>query len=177
MGSGKYITRAIKKYGVENFTKEYLGIYDAEWKMNLAEKILVVIDEEVSYNLCPGGKGGWGYINETEGLNLRFDKEYQKSISPFGNKEYREKYKEAFSRGGTNSLKKQRERGPIRSFLGKKHSEETRKQMSKSHQGKHDGEKNQWFGTMWITNGSENTRINKTSPLPDGWRKGRIYSG
>ncbi len=31
--------------------------------MNLAEKILVVIDQEISYNLCDGGHGGFGFIN------------------------------------------------------------------------------------------------------------------
>ena len=37
--------------------------------MNVAEKILVVIDSEVSYNLCPGGKGGFGYINNHPNKN------------------------------------------------------------------------------------------------------------
>jgi hypothetical protein len=66
MGSGKLITRAIKKYGLDNFTKEILEVYDTEAKMNLAERILVVPDIEVSYNLCPGGQGGWGYINKNK---------------------------------------------------------------------------------------------------------------
>lgn len=58
MGSGKLIKYAIEKYGIENFTKEYLGVYDSQIKMDLAEKIYVILDEEVSYNLCRGGEGG-----------------------------------------------------------------------------------------------------------------------
>ena len=65
MGSGNLIKYAIRKYGISNFTKEYLEILDSEQKMNLAEKILVVIDSEVSYNLCGGGHGGFVYVNRT----------------------------------------------------------------------------------------------------------------
>ena len=59
MGSGKLLKRAIEKYGIENFTKYIIEIYDTEQKMNLAEKILVVTDNEISYNLCSGGHGGF----------------------------------------------------------------------------------------------------------------------
>lgn len=55
MGSGKLITRAIKKHGRENFTKEILHTFLTEEEMNQVEKALVVIGEN-SYNLCDGGK-------------------------------------------------------------------------------------------------------------------------
>jgi len=63
MGSGKLIRAAINKYGIENFEKEILEIFDTEEEMNEAEKRYVVLGEG-SYNLCPGGQGGWGYINQ-----------------------------------------------------------------------------------------------------------------
>lgn len=56
-GSGLLISRAIKKYGIENFSKEILEIFDTEEKMNLAERILVVCSD-ISYNMCKGGQGG-----------------------------------------------------------------------------------------------------------------------
>ena len=62
MGSGRLIKRAITKYGVENFHKEILEVHNSEEDMNEAEKRLVVLSED-SYNLCEGGKGGFGYIN------------------------------------------------------------------------------------------------------------------
>ena len=41
MGSGKYITNAVNKYGVDNFSKEILHILDSEEEMYLKEKEIV----------------------------------------------------------------------------------------------------------------------------------------
>ena len=41
MGSGKYIRRAIKKYGIENFEKEILFILDSEEEAYKIEKEIV----------------------------------------------------------------------------------------------------------------------------------------
>ena len=68
MGSGKLLKAAIKKYGIENFTKEILFVFDNEEEMNQKEKELVILSES-SYNLCEGGKGGFSYVN-AKGLNL-----------------------------------------------------------------------------------------------------------
>jgi hypothetical protein len=62
MGSGKLIRAAINKHGIENFTKEILHIFDNEEDMKNKEKELVILNE-MSYNLCEGGKGGFSYIN------------------------------------------------------------------------------------------------------------------
>ena len=73
MGSGKLIILAIKKYGIENFTKEILFNFDNEADMNAKEAELVTEEfclREDTYNICPGGHGGFGYIN-LNGLNLR----------------------------------------------------------------------------------------------------------
>lgn len=64
MGSGKLIKKAIKKYGIENFEKQIIKIYDNEHDMNIAESLLVDLSDKNSYNLQPGGKGSWQYINE-----------------------------------------------------------------------------------------------------------------
>ena len=62
LGSGTALADAVKKYGKENFTKEILHVLDNEEEMNLKEKEVVEIND-MSYNLCEGGKGGFGYIN------------------------------------------------------------------------------------------------------------------
>lgn len=64
MGSGKLIKRAIAKYGIENFSKEILHVFDSEAEMN-AKEAEIVTEEfcRSSYNICPGGRGGFNYIN------------------------------------------------------------------------------------------------------------------
>ena len=64
VGSGKLLKRAINKYGIDNFHTEIIEIYDEEWKMNIAEKILVVLDSELSYNICRGGDGSFSFVNK-----------------------------------------------------------------------------------------------------------------
>lgn len=68
MGSGKLISRSIEKYGKDNFIKEILFIFDNEKEMNNKEAELVTeefVKEDTNYNLCPGGNGGFGYINRS----------------------------------------------------------------------------------------------------------------
>lgn len=61
MGSGKIIQRAIKKYGIESFRKEWLGFYEDEEELNYMERVFVDetwIDRVDTYNLKIGGEGG-----------------------------------------------------------------------------------------------------------------------
>jgi len=58
MGSGIYLNKAIKKYGIENFTKEILKICDDWESMRLTEAYLVDSDyvkNPNTYNLQTGG--------------------------------------------------------------------------------------------------------------------------
>jgi hypothetical protein len=80
-GSGKLLRQAITKYGLDNFKKEILEVCKTEEQMNLAERILVVIDYEVSYNLCFGGGGDFDYINRN-------------GIGGFSNRKHSDKTKE-----------------------------------------------------------------------------------
>lgn len=73
MGSGTLLKRAIKKYGVENFSKEILHVFETEEEMNAKEKELVQLSEN-SYNLCEGGKGGFGYINQSKEITAKRDR-------------------------------------------------------------------------------------------------------
>ena len=67
MGSGKYLKSAIKKYGLENFSKEILFECLSEKEMYEKETQFVILSDN-SYNLKPGGEGGWQYVN-SEKLN------------------------------------------------------------------------------------------------------------
>jgi hypothetical protein len=185
MGSGKYLKSAIEKYGLENFEKDILFIYDNEEEMNAKEAELVseeFVNEDTNYNLCPGGKGGWGYNNTKEGQKLR-EFSYER-WSNAGTQQYKLRYEtdeqfrnlqkthlEEISKIGIETY---RRKYPKSAFYGKTHSEETKQKMRKP---KNQGSKNPQFGTMWITNGKENKKIKKeVDIIPEGWYKGRVIN-
>lgn len=62
MGSGILINKAIKKYGLENFTKEYLAFCDNEDTLNYLERFYIrkYKARQVGYNLTDGGDGTLG---------------------------------------------------------------------------------------------------------------------
>lgn len=62
MGSGILINKAIKKYGLENFTKEYLAFCDNEDTLNYLERFYIrkYKARQVEYNLTDGGDGTLG---------------------------------------------------------------------------------------------------------------------
>jgi len=148
MGSGKLITRAIKKHGIENFIKEILHIFDNEDDMKNKEKELVVLSE-MSYNLCEGGKGGWSYVN-SNGLSLTYShsqaaiKNARLGSEKFSrlireDEEFRNRLCETQKRN--HASKKE---GYTPSFLGKTHSEETKDKL-RGHK-RQSGSKNSQFG-------------------------------
>jgi len=62
LGSGKYVKRALKKYGSENFKRETLQECTTQNELDAAEihwiKTLNSTNKEVGYNLELGGRGG-----------------------------------------------------------------------------------------------------------------------
>lgn len=87
MGSGKRLKQAINKYGIENFSKEILFVFETEEEMNSKERELVTEEfcaQENNYNLCPGGNGGWDYINtsgKSSRLGAKLSESSKKKIS------------------------------------------------------------------------------------------------
>ena len=69
MGSGKAIRNAIKKYGIENFTKTVLEFFDDSESMYKREREIVTeefIAQENIYNMRSGGRGGWDYVHRNQ---------------------------------------------------------------------------------------------------------------
>lgn len=61
MGSGVVMKRALRKYGAENFRKEWLGFYEDKEELDYMERVFVDdtwVSRSDTYNLCVGGKGG-----------------------------------------------------------------------------------------------------------------------
>ena len=181
MGSGKLLKRAIKKYGIEIFTKEILQVYDSEEKMNLAEKILVVIDKEVSYNLCAGGQGGFSFINK----KLSREEILKRSIQ--GNKILSAMPKEWQRRRALKALETREKNNPNwkiewvknlnnANFIGKSHKDSSKKLMSEKAKLR-TSEKNSQFGTCWISNNLETRKIKKNDVdiwIKKGYKLGRV---
>jgi len=169
MGSGKLLKKAFAKYGITNFKKEILFIFDNEMEMNAKEKELVVISEE-SYNLCPGGKGGFGYINSNVETRIAKNKKARMIANQNGaldkakialeilrtdetwcEKKYK-KWKETINKNHPTGIK---------SFLGKKHSDKWKQDHSNKMKNKQQGILNSQFGTCWVYNEKENKKISK----------------
>ena len=186
MGSGKHLRYSISKYGLENFEKEILFQFDNEADMNAKEAELVTeefVKEDTNYNLCPGGKGGWGYNNTEEGQKLRefsYERWSKSGAERFKLKyetdeEFRLLHKSRLKKSSEIGLKTYREKYPKSAFFGKSHTEESKTKISISMSEKNTGSSNSQFGTMWITNGQESKKIKKDIDIiPEGWYKGRV---
>jgi group I intron endonuclease len=183
MGSGKLLKRAISKYGIENFSKEILHIFENEIDMRNKEKELVVLDK-MSYNLLEGGLGGFGYINR-KGINFGGDhiaasKVGRKKADVVLQKKYGENWRSVLNKMGHQSrLKTLRERYPngTKGFLNKKHTQETKDIIGKKNSIHQQGSNNSVYGTCWVTDGQESVRIKKEALdewLQKGYRKGRV---
>ncbi len=173
-GSGKLLKRAIKKHGLTNFTKTILFEYDNEQDMIDKEKELVTeqfCSLDTNYNLCEGGKGGFGYINREELTNRRLGglRASNNLIPVQKGQNHSRKIKQNIS----HSLIKYFENNKHQ-WVGRKHTPETIKKMCDSHKGAQIGKRNSQYGTMWITNGVINKKIKKDLPIPMGFNKGRI---
>lgn len=85
MGSGVAISEAIKKYGIENFSKNILHLCNSEeeaFKFELLEiEKVKATKNSLYYNIASGGKGGvvslWNDLEHRENMSLKTKKQWQ----------------------------------------------------------------------------------------------------
>ncbi len=163
LGGGKRIKNSIKRYGKENHSKEILEF--AESRKQLAERERQIVNEELledpkCLNLCTGGTyydRGWKPEDrEKAGKKI---KELSKDPEWLKN----------FSNAISNGLKGKK----LDWFRGKKHSDESKRNIGEKNSISQKGNKNSQFGTRWITNGTENKKILSYENPPEGWFFGR----
>ncbi|MBQ0111995.1 MAG: hypothetical protein KBT03_02590 [Bacteroidales bacterium] len=120
MGSGVAIKKAIKKYGIENFNKEYLAFCDKEEKLNWFERFYIkkYDSKAYGYNMTDGGEGATGYKYTSEQKKKR-------SESLIGNTRAKGHKLSDISKEKIGNIHK-----------GLKHSEETKKKMSEAKKGR-----------------------------------------
>lgn len=166
MGSGKLLGYAKKKHGIENFEKEVLFAFETEDEMDAKEAELVTEEfcrRDDTYNICPGGRGGFGHINSNV-LTTEKRKANAKKLK------YNESFMKGCSLGGINSNKLHPKTGKNNPNYGKSVSEEIKEKMSFSQR----GENSKFKGSFWINDGKRQKRIPKGSEIPKNWFKGRI---
>ena len=171
LGSGKLLKKAKEKYGVDNFSKEVLFVFETAEEMFAKEADLVsdeFLSENNTYNLKVGGFGGFDYINSTTDTELRKSagSDGGKKSKPPKTPEYKKKLSDAMLKRHKLGLHPKISKS--QAFSGK-HRDSSKAKMSEKAKGQH----NSQYGTMWINDGKISMKIKKSEPIPDGWVAGR----
>lgn len=156
LGSGVLISKAIKKYGKENFSRELIEVVTSKFEVNVLEKYYIAKERKLGkaeYNIADGGEGATGCQSYWRGKKL--SKEHRKKLS---NSHMGQK---AWNKGVLQTEEAKRKiseanKGKTPWIKGKHHSEETCKKLSEINK----GEKSSCYGKSR----SENTKrkISKT---------------
>lgn len=187
MGSGKIITSAIKKHGIEHFEKTIIEHFDTAEEMFAREKEVVTDDfltRKDIYNLRRGGTGGFDYINKNVTLRKDKNKIARASTDIILEKKWGTNWRSVLGKLASVASKTDAAKFKRKQTLKERNiksdashmntSEINKKRIAKFKEiGHQQGEKNSQAGTMWITNGIENKKIKKVEPIPTGWNKGR----
>lgn len=155
-GSGNLITRALKKYGKENFTKEILWECDTIEELNEKEIFFIAkynsTHRRIGYNIVGGGYGSLGYDAPAHVRKKWSDRQRGEKNHFYGKKhseEFKQKvsaklkgrkltpeHRENIGKGNTGKKRspehvaKMREQcGEKASFYGRKHTEETKAKL------------------------------------------------
>jgi hypothetical protein len=175
MGSGKLIKESIKKYGIENFEKEILFQFDNESDMDAKEAELVTEEfclKENTYNLCAGGRGGWGYINNELG----------EAKNPFRSPEFQQSLDKRKGNSKTIKTLKEKQLGFFDPNVRRIANEASRapeaiekKKLTYDKIDHQKGPNNSQYGTMWIHSIElkQSKKINRDQLIPNGWSIGR----
>lgn len=168
-GSGKYLKSAVKKYGIENFEREVLFIFDSKEEMFSKERELV--NEEFivcnnTYNIKVGGSGGNpGIVGAFSGKchsEETKEKLRQAASGKKPNKETKQRLSDNNAIKNNPAVRKKMQD----SLTGKTKSEEHRNNLSLAFKGK-----------IMINNGIECKYLSKEDSeayLQTGWVCGRL---
>lgn len=187
LGSGTRLTRAIRKYGKENFRREILEYLPNRNELALRESEIVTSDivlDELCMNLKPGGFGGLcneehrqKFINssshEIYKYKLQNDIEFRKYISDIHSKIFKSLWQ------NENYKQNQLINNPFcngQLWQGRLHTEETKQKIRDKNKLTQKGEKNSSYGTCWIMKDNVSKKIKKEeldSYIEEGWIQGR----
>ena len=132
LGSGLNISRAVNKYGRENFKKEILKTFETADEAFAYEELLTIelnaVESEEYYNIKIGGKGKWiPMFGDKNPMKKEENKKYGKE-NPF--------YGKTHSAEAVAKIKAVNRKKENNSFWGNTHSQETKNKISKANKGR-----------------------------------------
>jgi len=171
IGSGTRLWHSINYHGKENHSIEILEYLDDRKSLKYREKELIkeeTLKDPMCMNLALGGEGGIRNKKHAKKFHKAGGRKVLQMMSKIHHNKLKSDvgYREKYCKSVSESLK-----GEKNPMFGKSHSIETKKKMSKSSNNK--GQNNSQFGKRWITNGTENRKIDKFMDIPEGWSPGR----
>jgi len=171
MGSGQHLRRSIRKHGRQNFRVEILEHFDDRKSLSDREREVVnqtLIDDPMCMNHEFGGMGG---IKSREHAN-KFHAAGGRAVRQMLGRRHNERMKndpEYSARCHTAMSINHSDW-----WMGKHHTDESKRKIGRTNSIKQRGEKNSQFGTCWITDGTMNKKVKRDGlELPPGWRVGR----
>ena len=172
LGSGKRLRYSIRKHGEDNHKKEVLELFESRELLIEADKKVItgeMLVDIMCMNLKAGGEGGFTVEQQKNGTKKMVQLIKERYLTDV-------LFKDKCDNARRIGTQKAHIAGLIKynNFLGKSHSEETKILMSESSKGIGCGEMNSQYGTIWITNGTENKKIKKDYNIPDNWYRGRV---
>jgi hypothetical protein len=178
LGSGHKLWHKIKYHGKENFRIEYLEFFKT--RKELSDREIEIVNEDLladpmCMNLCKGGDVGFTQEQLIKGAKKTSEKVWKdpnyiakmKLVSS-------EVMKKLWS---DPEISKRLLDGAMKSFKGKKHTDETKRKIGENSSRAQKAELNSQFGTCWIHNTEDliNKRIKKgeiEKYLQEGWKSG-----
>lgn len=184
-GSGKRITRSIKKHGVNKHKKQILEFLPT--RIALREREKQIITEEMRndiqcMNIAPGGGGG--FIDEHHQLKCSSAGASKggksTSVRRTNNNDFDIKFRAALSNGVKSYLNDnkqvcgERQKRITLAAASAEANEKRKRTLAERNHSK--GEKNSQFGTCWVTKDSKPIKIKKEQLdeyLANGYSRGR----
>ncbi len=188
MGSGKLITRAIAKHGLEHFRKRIIREFDASEEAFEFERSIVneeFVADENTYNLSLGGGGGdFSGANRWYGDHPEKRKERADDLNKFRaekmrtDPEFRQRHIDAISQRNREFHAAGKINLENFNFRDRTHTQEAKIAIGRANAIHQSGEGNSQFGTVWLHNEEykNSKRVKKEDAqfwLDKGWILGR----
>lgn len=181
LGSGKRLYYELNKYGRDNFKFQILELFDSREQLVQAE-INIITEHDLKnpncLNLKSGGSGGFTDENRKKARQVTdkiLEEKYGDNYRVVLSKQYQQSLTQEEKDGRSAYISKRLKEVGFNHATRKGHktSEETKKKIGAANSIKQKGVKNSQYGTCWITDETNNRKINKEDIIPEGWRLGR----